>query len=90
MVPGGAGSWPLLDEQSDPQGVARLIDWMRAMDKRVRIMASVCTGAAVLARCGFLDGLPPPPTTAHSAGCRSTARACCGTAWRAGSMRENT
>lgn len=28
------------------------------MDKRVRIMASVCTGAAVLARCGFLDGLP--------------------------------
>jgi putative intracellular protease/amidase len=57
MVPGGAGSWPLLDAQSDPQGVARLIDWMRAMDKRVRIMASVCTGAAVLATCGLLDGL---------------------------------
>jgi transcriptional regulator GlxA family with amidase domain len=28
------------------------------MDKKVRIMASVCTGAAVLAKCGFLDGLP--------------------------------
>jgi transcriptional regulator GlxA family with amidase domain len=31
---------------------------MRAMDKKVRIMASVCVGAAVLAKCGFLDGLP--------------------------------
>jgi transcriptional regulator GlxA family with amidase domain len=65
MVPGGAGTWPLLDETSDPKAVARLIDWMRAMDKRVRIMASVCTGAAVLARCGFLDGLPA--ATNHSA-----------------------
>ena len=34
------------------------------MDKKVRIMASVCTGAAVLARCGFLDGLPA--ATNHS------------------------
>jgi putative intracellular protease/amidase len=58
MVPGGAGTWPLLDAKTDPQGVAHLIKWMRAMDKRVRIMASVCTGAAVLATCGFLDGLP--------------------------------
>src|SRR5712672_4493565 len=57
MVPGGGGSWPLLDERTNPQAVARLIEWMRAMDQRVRIMASVCTGAAVLARCGFLDGL---------------------------------
>jgi transcriptional regulator GlxA family with amidase domain len=58
MVPGGAGTWPLLDEKRNAKGVAQLVDWMRAMDKRVRIMASVCTGAAVLARCGFLDGLP--------------------------------
>jgi transcriptional regulator GlxA family with amidase domain len=57
MVPGGGGTWPLLDEKHNPQGVAQLIEWMRAMDKRVRIMASVCTGAAVLAKCGFLDGL---------------------------------
>ena len=34
------------------------------MDKKVRIMASVCTGAAVLAKCGFLDGLPA--ATNHS------------------------
>jgi transcriptional regulator GlxA family with amidase domain len=65
MVPGGAGTWPLLDETKHPKSVARLLKWMRAMDKRVRVMASVCTGAAVLARCGFLDGLPA--ATNHAA-----------------------
>jgi transcriptional regulator GlxA family with amidase domain len=65
MVPGGGGTWPLLDEQSDPKSVAALLDWMQAMDGKVNIMASVCTGAAVLARCGFLDGLPA--ATNHSA-----------------------
>src|ERR1700737_4561822 len=65
MVPGGGGTWPLLDETSDPKSVAMLLDWMRAMDKKVRIMAAVCTGAAVLAKCGFLDGLPA--ATNHSA-----------------------
>jgi putative intracellular protease/amidase len=58
MVPGGGGTRPLLDDQADPAGVAALLDWMRAMDDKVRIMASVCTGAAVLATCAFLDGLP--------------------------------
>lgn len=58
MVPGGGGTFPLLDEGADPDGVAALLEWMRFMDGRVSIMASVCTGAAVLARCGFLDGLP--------------------------------
>jgi transcriptional regulator GlxA family with amidase domain len=58
MVPGGGGIWPLLDDAADPKGVAALLDWMRAMDKKVRIMASVCSGAAVLAKCGFLDALP--------------------------------
>jgi transcriptional regulator GlxA family with amidase domain len=64
MVPGGGGTWPLLDDKADPNGVANLLDWMRAMDKKVSIMASVCTGAAVLAKCGFLDGLPA--ATNHS------------------------
>ena len=64
MVPGGRGTWPLLDEQADPKGVAALLDWMRAMDKKVGVMASVCTGAAVLAKCGFLDDLPA--ATNHS------------------------
>ena len=65
MVPGGGGTWPLLDDRADPAGVAALLEWMRVMDGKVRIMASVCTGAAVLAKCGFLDGLPA--TTNHGA-----------------------
>lgn len=51
MVPGGQGTRPLLHDQA-------VLEWMRAMDNKVRIVASVCTGAAVLAKCGFLDGLP--------------------------------
>jgi transcriptional regulator GlxA family with amidase domain len=65
MVPGGGGTWPLLDEAADPGGVAELLEWMRFMDGRVSIMSSVCTGAAVLAKCGFLDGLPA--ATNHNA-----------------------
>ena len=65
MVPGGGGTWPLLDDRADPAGVAALLEWMRVMDGKVRIMASVCTGAAVLAKSGFLDGLPA--TTNHGA-----------------------
>ena len=65
MVPGGGGTWPLLDDKKYPKEVADLFAWMRAMNERVQIMASVCTGAAVLARCGFLDGLPA--ATNHSA-----------------------
>jgi putative intracellular protease/amidase len=58
MIPGGGGTWPLLDEKADPEGVAALLDWVRRMDERVKVMASVCTGAAVLARAGLLDGRP--------------------------------
>jgi transcriptional regulator GlxA family with amidase domain len=65
MVPGGRGTWPLLDSQADPDSVAALLKWTRDMDARVKIMASVCTGAGVLATCGFLDGLPA--ATNHNA-----------------------
>jgi putative intracellular protease/amidase len=58
MIPGGEGTRPLLDEKNHPKEVAALLDWVHAMDGKVRIMASVCTGAAVLARAGLLDGLP--------------------------------
>jgi transcriptional regulator GlxA family with amidase domain len=58
MIPGGGGTWPLLDEKADPEGVAALLDWVRRMDERVKLMTSVCTGAAVLARAGLLDGRP--------------------------------
>ena len=65
---GKGGYEPLPDNQPLPNDVADLLRWMRYMDKRdnekkVRVIASVCIGAAVLARCGFLDGLPA--TTNH-------------------------
>jgi transcriptional regulator GlxA family with amidase domain len=63
MVPGG-NTGPLLD-QKDPQAVKALMVWVKAMDKRVKIMASVCTGAAVLAHSGLLDG--KPAATNHAA-----------------------
>jgi putative intracellular protease/amidase len=51
MVPGGWGTRALVDDED-------ALEWMRFMNDKVAIMASVCTGAAVLAKCGFLDGLP--------------------------------
>jgi len=72
MVPGGEGVWRLLGEKPDgtpdpaaKDEVDKLLAWLRIMDERVPIMASVCIGAAVLAKCGFLDGVPA--TTNHSA-----------------------
>jgi len=58
MIPGGGGTWPLLDEKKHAKEVKALLEWVHAMDGKVNIMASVCTGAAVLARAGLLDGLP--------------------------------
>lgn len=65
MIPGGRGTWPLLDDGTDPKGVAALLDWVRRMDGKVSLMTSVCTGAAVLARAGVLDGRSA--TTNHGA-----------------------
>ena len=65
MIPGGGGTWPLLDENKHPNEVEALLKWIHAMDEGVKIMASVCTGAAVLARAGLLDSLPA--ATNHSA-----------------------
>lgn len=57
MIPGGFGSWDLL-EQPDADAVEALVAWVRAMDQRVPLMTSVCTGASLLARAGLLDGRP--------------------------------
>ncbi len=54
MVPGGQGVRPLL--ATDGPTKESLLDWVRSMDGRVSILASVCTGAAVLASAGVLDG----------------------------------
>jgi transcriptional regulator GlxA family with amidase domain len=65
MVPGGRGTGALIDDRTDPAGVAELLDWVRAMDGKVPLMTSVCTGAAILARAGLLDGRPA--ATNHAA-----------------------
>lgn len=62
MIPGG-NTGPLLDNK-EPEKVKALINWVRAMDEQVQLMTSVCTGAAVLAHSGLLDG--KPATTNHS------------------------
>jgi putative intracellular protease/amidase len=51
MIPGGNAEYLL---EGDPKTVQALIDWVKAMDKRVKLMTSVCTGAAVLAHAGVL------------------------------------
>ena len=63
MIPGGHTA-PLLDS-SQPEKVAELMSWVKAMDQQVKLMTSVCTGAAVLAYSGLLDG--KPATTNHQA-----------------------
>jgi putative intracellular protease/amidase len=68
MIPGGAGTRVLLDRGChDEHGAAvdALLEWVRQMDGRVNILASVCTGAAVLASAGVLDG--QPAATNHQA-----------------------
>jgi len=61
MIPGGQGVRDLLDSPGTPA----LIGWVRAMDTQVGLMTSVCTGAAILAHSGLLDG--KPAATNHAA-----------------------
>jgi transcriptional regulator GlxA family with amidase domain len=61
MVPGGRGLRPLLADEAAREA---LYAWLREMDDRVQIVSSVCTGAAVLAGAGLLDG--KPATTNHA------------------------
>ncbi|MBI5066958.1 MAG: DJ-1/PfpI family protein [Deltaproteobacteria bacterium] len=49
LVAGGPGIRALLDD-------SRLHAWLRAAQRRVRRLGSVCTGALLLARAGILDG----------------------------------
>ncbi|HEY2290857.1 MAG TPA: DJ-1/PfpI family protein [Thermoanaerobaculia bacterium] len=64
MIPGGGGTRVLLSDER-PEERRALLAWVRAMDERVEIMSSVCTGAAILAAAGVLDG--KPATTNHAA-----------------------
>jgi len=74
MIPGGQGTRPILESldksvnaeplQCDDE-LKALLDWVKLMNKKVSIMASVCTGAAILACTGLLDG-KPAATNHHS------------------------
>lgn len=64
MIPGGYGTRALLADDH-PEERSELLRWVRLMDERVAIMASVCTGAAILAAAGLLDG--KPAATNHAA-----------------------
>jgi putative intracellular protease/amidase len=64
MIPGG-NTAPLLDTKNHRHEVKDLMVWVKAMDKRVKLMTTVCTGAAVLAYSGLLDG--KPAATNHAA-----------------------
>ena len=58
MIPGGLGTRQLLG--ADRAAVEALVAWVQAMDASApsMLMTSVCTGAAILARAGVLDGRP--------------------------------
>jgi putative intracellular protease/amidase len=56
MIPGGIGTRPLVNDDNPDR--AALVEWVQAMDQRVELMTSVCTGAAILAFAGVLDGRP--------------------------------
>ena len=56
ILPGGRGTRPLLKDDA-------MLAWLRDLAERGVTIASVCTGALVLAKAGLLDGTPA--TTHH-------------------------
>ena len=51
IIPGGAGS-------RNPKVQSALCPWLHQVSPAIRRIASVCTGAFILAQSGLLDGLP--------------------------------
>lgn len=49
LVPGGPGTRALVDDES-------FISWLSAVGARARLVTSVCTGSALLAKAGLLEG----------------------------------
>lgn len=49
IIPGGYGA-----EETEIKNKI-VIDWITAQQKKIKILASVCTGALLLAECGILD-----------------------------------
>jgi transcriptional regulator GlxA family with amidase domain len=49
LVPGGAGSRPLMEDEE-------LLDWLREVDRSTKWTTSVCTGSLLLGAAGLLEG----------------------------------
>jgi transcriptional regulator GlxA family with amidase domain len=49
LVPGGPGTWVEIDNPA-------LLEWIKAASSKAEVVMSVCTGAALLAKAGVLDG----------------------------------
>lgn len=49
LVPGGTGTFPALQNE-------RLLAWIRERSAKAQIVSSVCTGSALLAKAGILNG----------------------------------
>jgi transcriptional regulator GlxA family with amidase domain len=49
LIPGGIGTFPALENSA-------LLDFLRRRAPKTRVTMSVCTGSALLARAGLLDG----------------------------------
>jgi transcriptional regulator GlxA family with amidase domain len=58
IIPGGFGTRALLNKPA-------LLEWLRRKSRTAEVVASVCTGALLLAKAGLLDGLQI--TTHHGA-----------------------
>lgn len=55
VVPGGPGAWNPAGQQA-PERTQVLVDWLARNANKLPRLASVCTGAFLLARAGVLDG----------------------------------
>lgn len=59
LIPGGGGFKP----DGTPFGTRkemhneRLLEWIKAMNEKIDLLLSVCTGSLILAKAGLLDGL---------------------------------
>ena len=57
MIPGGQGGRTIMSMETDNiPAFNELMQWIKIMDQLTPIITSVCTGAALLARSGVLDG----------------------------------